>query len=177
MMNKEYIITMTAANRVGILSAVTKAMSELGADLKEASQTVVHGYFTMIFCADFPDTLETSVIVAHLQDVCRPFGIDVNLRDPVTEKPGSTASNGERFHTLRVGGDNRPGVLRELSSVISMRRIDIAGMHAVQTRKGEGFEMVMKISVPARFDLDGLMQDLNQVGRSFNITAELSDYS
>jgi len=176
-MNKKYIITMTAANRVGILSAVTKAMGELGADLKEASQTVVHGYFTMIFCAEFPDTLETGVIVSHLQDVCRPFGIDVNLRDPVTERPGGNGSPGDRFHTLRVGGDNQPGVLRELSSAISMRRIDIAGMHAVETRRGEGFEMVMKIAVPADFDLKRFLKDLNQIGRSFNITADLSDYS
>ena len=35
-MSKEYIITMTAGNRTGILSAVTKAMAELGADLREA---------------------------------------------------------------------------------------------------------------------------------------------
>ena len=54
-MAREYIITMTAENRVGIMSAVTKAMTELGGDLREASQTVVRGFFTMIFSAEFPD--------------------------------------------------------------------------------------------------------------------------
>lgn len=90
-MAREYIITMTAANRVGILSAVTKALSELGADLREASQTVVRGFFTMIFSAEFPDEMDPVVITDHLQDVCRSFGIDVNLKDADAERDDSDA--------------------------------------------------------------------------------------
>ena len=67
-MDREYIITMTAVNRVGILAAVTKAMAELGGDLREASQTVVRGFFTMIFSSEFPADLAPDVIIDHLQD-------------------------------------------------------------------------------------------------------------
>ena len=176
-MGKEYIITMTAANRVGVLSSVTKAMSELGADLREASQTVVRGYFTMIFSAEFPDNLQASVITDHLQDAGRPFGIEVNVKDPAGEKQGEQPAKGAKLYALRLGGDNQPGVLRQLSSAISMRRIDIAGMHAIRARQGRGFEMVMKIAVPNDFDLDRFLADLNQIGRPFNMTADIADYS
>jgi len=173
-MAKEYIITMTAANRTGILSAVTKAMSELGADLREASQTVVRGYFTMIFSAEFPGTLEPDVIVGHLMDVCRPFGIEVSLKDPDLETQHEQPPTSSRLLAIRLGGDNRPGVLRELSAAISMRRIDIAGMHAVRARKGDGFEMVMKIAVPEDFNVEHFLNELNQIGRSFNMTADIA---
>lgn len=176
-MAKEYVITMTAANRVGILSAVTKAMSDLGSDLREASQTVVRGYFTMIFSAEFPETLERHVIIDHLRDACRLFDIDVNLKDPSEETQGSQAAESAKLYSLRLGGDNQPGVLRELSAAISMHRIDIAGMHAVRARKGDGFEMVMKIAVPADFDLNRFLAELNQIGQPFNMTADASDYS
>lgn len=175
-MSKEYIITMTAANRVGILSAVTKAMAELGGDLREASQTVVRGFFTMIFSAEFPDHILQDVITDHLQDTCRPFGIDVNLRDPSLEKTDNQESTPSRLHTLRIGGDNQPGVLQQLSRVISMQRIDIAGMHAVRTKEGAGFELVMKVAVPQGLNTDQLLHDLNKIGQSFNITADISDY-
>ncbi len=66
-MARELIITMAAANRAGILAAVTKAMSELGGDLREASQTVVRGYFTMIFSAEFPDQIDQTLIRDHLR--------------------------------------------------------------------------------------------------------------
>lgn len=175
-MAKEYIITMTAANRVGILSAVTKALSELGADLREASQTVVRGFFTMIFSAEFPDDMDPSVITDHLQDVCRSFGIEVNLKDAAQERDTS-ATQGERFYSLRLGGNNQKGVLRKLSSTIALHRIDIAGLHAVRTKNGDGFEMVLKMAVPKGFDLEHLTEELNKVGQSFNITADVSDYS
>lgn len=57
-----------------------------------------------------------------------------------------------------------------------MHRIDIAGMHAVRTASGAGFEMVMKMAVPQGFDLSQLVDELNRVGQEFNITAEASDY-
>lgn len=178
-MPREFIITMTAANRVGILSAATRAMSELGGDLREASQTVVRGFFTMIFSAEFPDQLDQQVIRDHLQDACRSFDTAVGINEvPADSHVTSDADEPTlRLHVLRLGGDNQPGVLRELSGLISMSGIDITGMHAVRVRAGEGFEMIMKIAVPADADTEKLLRDLNSAGRSFNITADLSDYS
>ena len=176
-MPKEFIITMTATNRAGILSAVTKAMEELGADLRECSQTVVRGFFTMIFSAEFPENVDPGIIRDHLNDVGRPFGIDVGVKDPQRELPSSPNNSAHQTHALRLGGRNQPGALRRLSAVISMRRVDITGMHAVRTADGGGFEMVMKIAVPADFDLDRFLADLNEIGRSFHITADISDYS
>ena len=176
-MVKEYIITMTAVNRVGILAAVTKAMAELGGDLREASQTVVRGFFTMIFSAEFPEDLSTDVIIDHLQDTCRPFGFEVSLKEVEQQHVAREEDGRLKHYSLRLGGDNQKGVLRELSSAISMRQIDIAGMHAVRARRGEGFEMVMKIAVPPEFDMNGFLSHLHEIGRPFNITADVSDYS
>ncbi|WP_158520820.1 ACT domain-containing protein [Fuerstiella marisgermanici] len=167
---------MTAANRVGILSAVTKAMADLGSDLRQASQTVVRGYFTMIFSAEFPEHIEQQVIIDHLQDTCRPFGIDVNLKDPAAEKINLPSMEEAKLRLLRLGGENKPGVLRQLSTMISMRRIDIVGMHAVRTGGGTGFEMIMKIAIPDDMNTEDLLNELNTIGQSFNITADLSDY-
>lgn len=176
-MPREFIITMTAANRVGILSAATRAMAELGGDLREASQTVVRGFFTMIFSAEFPDQLDQQVIRDHLQDACRSFHTEVGVNEvPAgTGRPEARDVPPVRLHVLRLGGDNQPGVLRELSGLISMSRIDITGMHAVRVRGGRGFEMIMKIAIPADTDTEKLLRDLNEAGRSFNITADLSD--
>ena len=176
-MEREYIITMTAVNRVGILAAVTKAMAELGGDLREASQTVVRGFFTMIFSAEFPEDLAHNVITDHLQDACRPFGIEVSLKEVEKQDVDSADDSRLKHFSLRLGGDNQKGVLKELSSAISMRRIDIAGMHAVRARGGNGFEMVMKIAVPPDFDMSGFLAHLHELGRPFNITADVSDYS
>ncbi|MCA9050436.1 MAG: ACT domain-containing protein [Planctomycetaceae bacterium] len=176
-MAQEYIITMTAANRVGILSAVTKAMADLGGDLREASQTVVRGFFTMIFSAEFPDAIAPNVITDHLQDAGRAFGIEVSLKARTDDVADQSVDPAARLYILRLGGDNQPGVLRTLSGVIALKRIDIVGMHAIRTRAGAGFEMVMKIAVPPDFRVDGLLTDLNRIGTPFNMTADITDYT
>ncbi len=174
-MSREYIITMTAANRSGILSAVTKAMAELGADLRECSQTVVRGFFTMIFSAEFPETLDPGIIRDHLSDVCRPFGIEVGLKDPARELSSEHRSaHTAALHSLRIRGQNRPGALRRLSSVMGMHQVDIRGMHAVRTSDKEGFEMVMKVAVPSDFSITQLTAELQKAGSDFSTAVELT---
>lgn len=176
-MSKEYIITMTAGNRTGILSAVTKAMAELGADLREASQTVVRGYFTMIFSAEFPDNIEEVVIRDHLQDAGRPFDIEISLHDPSAQLSAGNASGAEnKRYRLRLGGRNEPGALRKLSQVMSLRGIDITGMHALRTAEGSGFEMVLRLAVPVSCDVETLLRDLNETGRAFEMTADIAEF-
>ena len=84
-MAKRYVIGLMAANRTGILAAVTTAMAELGGDIQEVSQTVMQKFFTIILAADFPDHRQAEVIVEHLRDACRQFGVEVILKDPDQE--------------------------------------------------------------------------------------------
>ncbi|MCH2211400.1 MAG: ACT domain-containing protein [Fuerstiella sp.] len=171
-MATEFVLTMTAANRPGILSAVTRAMSEVGGDLRELSQTVVRGYFTMIFSAEFPDDLTEDVVRAHIEDACRPFSIDVGLRNPEQDVRRSSSVDLPDVHTLRIGGDNHRGVLGVLSTVISMHEADIVGMRAIQSDQGDGFEMVMKVTVPRHSDIAPLMSALLTAGRDYNVTVD-----
>ncbi len=176
-MARELIITMAAANRAGILAAVTKAMSELGGDLREASQTVVRGFFTMIFSTEFPDSIDQSVVRDHLQDACRPFGIELGIREASSQLLTHCATNaGTKQFRLRIGGRNQPGALLRLSQMMSMKGIDITGMHAVRTEEGSAFEMVLKLAVPLDCTIESLLNDLENAGREFEITADLREY-
>lgn len=174
-MAKEFVLTMTAANRAGILSAVTRAMSELGGDLRELSQTVVRGYFTMIFSAEFPENLTEDIVRDHIEDACRPFGIDVGLKCPDTDGVVGPPLEVPAIHTLRMGGKNHPGVLRELSTVISMHQADIVGMRAIRVDHSDSFEMVMKVALPGDTDIKTLMQALGEAGHDCSINVDLTD--
>jgi glycine cleavage system transcriptional repressor len=171
---KEWIIIMAAANRAGILAAVTRAMAELGGDLREASQTVVRGYFTMIFSADFPVAMDQNLIRDHLQDACRPFGIELTIRDPAAQIPVHVAATAEtRQYRLRIGGRNEPGILRSLSQIVSRHGIDITGMHAVRTEEGGAFEMILRLALPVSFSASLLLQEIEAAGRNVGVTADL----
>ncbi len=165
---------MTAENRVGILAAVTNAMGELGAELLECSQTVVSGYFTMIFAAQFPDDREQQVIQDHLTDVCRPFGIESTM-SPVkameTDEPATEVS----LKRLQLCGENVPGILRKIAVKMSLSQIDIIGVHAWKNTDGK-FEAVMKIAVPVNVVHDDLPAQLQAIDPSWTLAAKLDDY-
>ena len=76
LLSKRYIISLMAANRVGILAALTTALAELGGDLQEVSQTVMQKFFTIILAAEFPDHRDPRVIVEHIRGVCSPYGVE-----------------------------------------------------------------------------------------------------
>ncbi len=171
---REWIIIMTAANRAGILAAVTRAIHDLRGDLRESSQTVVRGFFTMIFSADFPEELSHDLIRDHLQDVCRPFAIDLSVRDPEAQLPVYTAAvQDTRAFRLRVGGRNQPGFLQLLSQLMARLDIDITGMHAVRTAESGDFEMILKLALPATVSPDDLLQEIEAVGKDIGATADL----
>lgn len=173
-MSREYIITMTAENRVGILAAVTNAMGELGAELLECSQTVVSGYFTMIFAAQFPDDREQNVIQDHLNDVCRPFGI-ASTMSPVKQLENEEPVAEAVTKRMRIRGKNMPGILRKIAVKLSISQIDIEGMHAWRNSETE-FEAVMKVSVPLNVDIATLPTEIMNINPVWELNVELDEY-
>lgn len=170
-MSKRYIITLTAANRVGILAAVTTALDELGANLVEVNQTVVQRFFTLILAADFPEQRNPEVIVGHIRDIGRPYGIAVSLKDPADETLQHEAgpSCGLRYLSLR--GTDRPGVLRLVSTILAQHEIDIADLHATRQDDQRSFCIALRLTVPEGVDLEAVTSELLEKGRSIELSA------
>jgi len=171
-MANRYIITLMAANRVGILAAVTSALDELGGDLREVSQTVMQKFFTIILAAEFPESREPEVIVDHIRGVCRPYGVEVNLKDPSQETLQNGYPSGTEKYFVTVTGTDRPGILRSVSSRLAREEIDITDLYGHRNDDGS-FVMIMELSVPPSADAVTLERELGEMGRSLGLTATL----
>ena len=172
-MPRRYIITLMAANRVGIMAALTNALAELGGDLIEVSQTVMQKYFTIILAADFPDHRKSEVIVDHLRDVCRPYGVEVNLKDPAQESPPELPAGGVEKYFLAITGEDKPGIIRQITARLAQEGIDITDLYAVRSDKDRAFVMVMELAVPLGLDALALQSELEQMGRSVGLSASM----
>ena len=67
-MARRYIISLTGANRVGVLAAVTTALDELRGNLWEASISVMQPFCSILLTADFPDDRSEDIISAHIRE-------------------------------------------------------------------------------------------------------------
>ncbi len=172
-MSKRYIITLMAANRVGILAAVTNAMTELGGDLQEVSQTVMQKFFTIILAAEFPDHRDPDVVVEHIRGMCRPFGVEVCLKDPTVETLQEDPQEGIDKYFLTVTGHNKPGIIRQISARLAQEEIDITDLYAVRPGEERSFVMVMELAVPLGVDALVLQKELEEIGDSVGFSATL----
>lgn len=170
-MSKNYVLTLTAANRTGILAAVAKALGELGGNIREISQTVVQQFFTIILSAEFPDHRDPEVIVNHLEGVCRPFGIQVILRDPLEETPERPIAEGVERYFLTLTGEDAPGIVARISGRLARERIDITDMYGV--RRDQSFVMILELAIPVGVDTAALRDDLEKLGGTVGLSATL----
>ena len=172
-MPRRYIITLMAANRVGILAAVTTAMEELGGDLVEVSQTVMQKFFTIILAAEFPEHRQPGVIVDHLRDVCRPYGVEVNLKDPAQETLQDVPPGGIEKFFLTITGEDKPGIIRKITARLAQEGIDITDLYAKRSETDRSFVVVMELAVPNGVNAIGLQQDLEQIGSAVGLSASM----
>ncbi len=172
-MAKRYIITLMAANRVGILAAVTTSLAELGGDIQEVSQTVMQRFFTIIMSAEFPDSRQPSVIIDHIRGVCRPFGVEVSLKDPDEESLLEPPAEGVEKYYLTAEGQDKPGMVRQISARLAQEGIDITDVYARRADDGQTFVMVMELAVPKGVDALALQRELEQLGSAVGLSASL----
>lgn len=172
-MSKRYVIGLMAANRTGILAAVTTAMAELGGDIQEVSQTVMQKFFTIILAADFPDHRQAEVIVEHLRDACRPFGVEVILKDPDLEPLADVPSDGIEKYFLTLTGHDAPGITARITGRLAREQIDITDLYGITQGPDRSFIMIMELAIPTGVDALALQRELEQLGKPVGLMATL----
>ncbi len=160
-MPHRFFITMTSQDRPGVLAAVTTAMAELGGDMKYATQTVVHGLFTMTVAAEFPPHRTWEVIRDHLLNVGRAYEMEVIIRRMPPEEKMQVQS-GERYF-LSITGKDGPGVVRAICALLAQELVDIQRMFAVPDSP-ESFSLVMQLNIPDQQHCDTLTKELETFG-------------
>jgi len=98
------------------------------------------------------------VITDHLRDVCRPFGVDICLKDPEQETLSDESEPNCEKYFLTVEGDDQPGILRHISGRLAEQQIDITDLYGIRDEKQKAFRIVLGLAVPDSVDVAQLQQ-------------------
>lgn len=172
-MAKRYIISLTASNRVGILAALTTALDELNASLVELSQTVLQDFFTIILAADFPENNGPELILDHIEGICRPFSVKVNLSDPMTVNLPMVPAEDYEIYFLTVKGPDQPGITRDIFSKLASESIDIHDLYGRSESDDDVFSMIMELAVPTGTDKRRIRADLEHLCEACGLLATM----
>ena len=174
-MAKQYILTVLASNRTGILAALANALDELGGNTLDVSQAVIRQFFTMIVAAEFPENRDPDVIVDHIRAVCRPYGAKVSLKDPSDEEVFESADDPveKQRYVLTIAGPDRPGVLRFIAHRLAQHGIDLVDLQGQRREEDRTFLFSMELDAPLGIDSLQLRRELEIEFMSDSITVSL----
>jgi len=171
-MSKHYVLGLMAANRTGILAAVSTALAELGGNIRDIRLTVVENHFAMMLSADFPEHRDPHVIVSHLEGVGRPFGLSVLLRDPAGDsQPVQPATDCQIFQ-LTLAGQDRPGVLSRFSAALAREQVDIIDLYGWRDDPGTPM-LMLELAVPSFVEVTRLRSDLQRLAAQYELACQL----
>jgi glycine cleavage system transcriptional repressor len=163
-----YIISVTAADKVGIVYSVTGALLDLGGNILELSQTVMRGYFTIILEVQFPTPKSPKVLSDTILERGKRFNPQVLITEVKDEPAEPKVLGGERF-ILTVLGDDTSGIIHSIAGCLAAHGVNIVDLHA--RVEGTRFSMVMEANIPHDLTPGTIRSELERFGRDNAIEA------
>jgi len=162
------MISVTAADRVGIVYSVTGALLDLGGNVLELSQTVMRGYFTIILEAGFAEPKTAREITEAIHERGKRFDLRVVVVEIEDGRSEPLVAQGERF-ILTVLGDDSPGIVHGIAGSLAAHGVNIIDLHA--RVDGSRFSLVMEALIPHDMTPASIRSELERFGRAHNLEA------
>ena len=161
----DYILTVMARDRVGIVRDVSTALARLGGNITHLSQTVMRDYFTLIISAQMPDERAQLEIRQAVERSGAVGELEVSVR-PWENQPQAAAARVERF-VLSMQGKDQPGIISRATTSLAERGINVDDFYAY-VHEGT-LLMLAQVSIPVGVDVEEAQEGLEQVGRDFGL--------
>lgn len=165
------VVTVVGPDRPGIVSQLAERAKRHGANWSASRMARLAGEFAGMVHFDVPKE-NADLLVGALQ------GLASNgLQVTVARSEGGTRAQGWRGFALELVGDDRVGIVSELTRMLAERGISIETIHTEIVRHGTGGKPTFRIGahllVPAALSLDALRADLGTLANTMSVDIAL----
>jgi predicted amino acid-binding ACT domain protein len=164
----QYIVTVTAADRVGIVYSVAGTLRDAGGNILELSQTVMRGYFTIILEVEFSGPRDPKALAEAISERGKRFDLTVVVLPVKPDAAVPAVPGGERFILTVLGGD-APGNIHGIAGCLAAHGVNIVDLHA--RVDGPRFALVMEAFLPPDLAPGTVRAELERFGREHGLEA------
>jgi len=147
-------VSMTGPDRLGLISAVTACLFDLGGDLADTNFAVLGTGFEFNAVCEFPTEVTLDEVAWELGALPQLIGADISV--VAFEYAPTQAANAQVTHVIDVVGGDRPGLIARLTEAFLDFDANIVRMNSTRTPgKGDAADYVTRFEVsipPARAD-------------------------
>ncbi len=169
----ELVLTIIGRDRAGVVASLADVVRFHDGNWKRSELAEIAGTFAGVVVVEVGDD-QVDELLANLL-VLRDQGLHVTAQQ--VEEP-TIAPDADEVR-LRLTGDDRPGVVHEISTAISEAGISISRLGTVTDLPGEDggrrFEITAHLTVPVSADLDAVLDAIGAVGTTLGIEMTVDD--
>jgi len=169
----ELVLTIIGRDRAGVVASLADVVRFHDGNWKRSELAEIAGTFAGVVVVEVGDH-RVDELLANLL-VLRDQGLHVTAQQ--VEEP-TVAPDADEVR-LRLTGDDRPGVIHEISTAISELGISISRLGTVTDLPGHGdgrrFEITAQLTVPVESDLDAVLDSIGELAVGLGITLDLED--
>ncbi len=167
--DSRFVISVLAPDRIGIIKCISSAIADMDGNIDGLSQTVIHGYFTLILTVHFKEPHEKEEISNAILNNFEPGEASVVVRD-FEERHPQKARETERY-VLTLTGKDRPGILKTVTTYLAENAINIEDYYfTIQDGK---VTHISELSIPVEYDIKQLQGELQTLVSSIDLVATL----
>jgi glycine cleavage system regulatory protein len=169
----ELVLTIIGRDRAGVVASLADVVRFHEGNWKRSELAEIAGTFAGVVVVEVGDDRVDELLTNLL--VLREQGLHVTAQQ--VEEP-TVAPDVEEVR-LRLTGDDRPGVVHEISTAISQAGISISRLGTVtdvpSDDGGTRFEITVRLTVPVGADLDAVLDSIGEAAVSLGIALNVED--
>lgn len=163
-----HIVTVTGADRPGLVAAVSKVMADEAVDIEDVSMTRLSGNFATMLLARGGDDRR---LKERLEEIARRFGLNITLQPAVEH-----GDEPEPDVYISASGPNRTGIVAAISDALARQQANILEMTTrLLDRTKVPVYLVRIEAIAGPKGVEALRADLEKVGRDLQIEVRLED--
>ncbi|MEN9647000.1 MAG: hypothetical protein RL238_3669 [Actinomycetota bacterium] len=167
----ELVLTIIGRDRAGVVAELADVVRFHEANWKHSELAEISGTFAGVIVVDVDDDLADELL-ADLA-ILRKRGLHITAEqiEPPAETPDA------QHVRLRFTGDDRPGVVHQISSTINEFGISISRLGTVIDTSGETaqFEITTHLVIPVSVDLDAALDAITALTGELGIDLHVED--
>lgn len=167
----EVVITLTGADRVGIVEEVTAALLGVNANVETSRMARLGTEFAILLLASLPAENIARIAPAFGHLTNQGYKITVTRTEPAAPKTDWLA------YRIEVQGADHEGIIHDIVRGLSERGINIEEMETGTTPASTSgtllFTMRAKVAVPPDLQETDWIADLNEAGARENVDVEV----
>lgn len=166
---RRFITSVLVPDRVGLLRDVTRGVFSLEGNIGRIRQTVVDGFFNLVFTSEHPAQVTPESLRALLDSTLETEAVVTVLDSPEAQPPAVSA--GSRFVVMTRGKD-KPGTIFEITSFLVEQGINIEDWMVGEEEDGN-IVYIAQVTVPENVDFRMLQESFHDAMASRGLTALL----